>query len=132
MHYDQNYNKALSPVWALVQAASQAAEACEEAHPGLEEDVAHIYDRIEEATLEQQKELEERAVALARRQVGVACDLLPLHTCNKACRSRWTLAVGFLQQLQIWQHGVRWHALKCFLPFATRQGHKATRVHAEL
>ena len=54
------------------QAALQAAEACEEAYPTLEEDVARVYDGIEQATDERRKELEERAVASARRQVDMA------------------------------------------------------------
>jgi hypothetical protein len=75
----------------LGQAANQAAEACEDAHPALEEDVARVYDGIEQATDEQQKELEARAAAVARRQVGAASDCLPEQLKHCRCALCWPL-----------------------------------------
>ena len=72
--YDASDDACLNSGGVLGQAANQAAEACEEAHPALEEDVARVYDGIEQATDEQRKELEGRAATLARRQVGVASE----------------------------------------------------------
>jgi hypothetical protein len=77
--YDASDDACLNSGGVLEQAANQAAEACEEAHPTLEEDVARVYDGIEQATDEQRKELEARAATLARRQVGMAsedCDII--------------------------------------------------------
>lgn len=84
--YDASDDACLNSGGVLEQAANQAAEACEEAHPALEEDVARVYNGIETATDERRKELEERAVGSARRQVDMSSALpenfRPAYACH--------------------------------------------------